>query len=93
MRPARALPYELHVNASIDGGNTLRIEFANRGNQGAHFHVYSTNRTDGPWRYTVGARRVLHADFDLTATNGVYAFSVTASMVRPLRSGRSAVAS
>ncbi|NHL67612.1 phospholipase C, phosphocholine-specific [Burkholderia ambifaria] len=76
VRPARALPYELHVNASIYGGNTLRIEFANRGNQGAHFQVYATNRTDGPWRYTVGARRVLHADFDLTETNGVYAFSV-----------------
>jgi phospholipase C len=76
VRPARALPYELHVNASIYGGNTLRIEFANRGNQGAHFQVYATNRTDGPWRYTVGGRRVLHADFDLTETNGVYAFSV-----------------
>ncbi|MCA8325814.1 phosphocholine-specific phospholipase C [Burkholderia cepacia] len=76
VRPARALPYELHVNASLDGGTRLRIEFANRGNQGAHFHVYATNRTDGPWRYTVGARRVLHADFDLTATNGAYTFSV-----------------
>ncbi|WP_423379956.1 phosphocholine-specific phospholipase C [Burkholderia sp. LMG 32019] len=76
VRPARALPYELHVNASIYGGTKLRIEFANRGNQGAHFHVYATNRTDGPWRYTVGARRVLHADFDLTATNGAYTFSV-----------------
>ncbi|AOR69497.1 phospholipase C, phosphocholine-specific [Burkholderia stabilis] len=76
VRPARALPYELHVNASVYGGTKLRIEFANRGNQGAHFHVYSTNRTDGPWRYTVGARRLLHADFDLTVTNGVYAFSV-----------------
>ena len=76
VRPARALPYELHVNASVYGGNTLRIEFANRGNQGAHFQVYAANRTDGPWRYTVGARRVLHADFDLTETNGAYAFSV-----------------
>ncbi|MBJ9751517.1 phosphocholine-specific phospholipase C [Burkholderia cepacia] len=76
VRPARALPYELHVNASLDGATRLRIEFANRGNQGAHFHVYATNRTDGPWRYTVGARRVLHADFDLTTTNGAYTFSV-----------------
>ncbi|VWD48634.1 phospholipase C [Burkholderia lata] len=76
VRPARALPYELHVNASVYGGTRLRIEFANRGNQGAHFHVYATNRTDGPWRYTVGARRVLHADFDLTVTNGAYTFAV-----------------
>ncbi|MEK7887992.1 phospholipase C, phosphocholine-specific [Burkholderia contaminans] len=76
VRPARALPYELHVNASVYGAAKLRIEFANRGNQGAHFHVYATNRTDGPWRYTVGARRVLHADFDLTVTNGAYTFAV-----------------
>ncbi|WP_071335193.1 phosphocholine-specific phospholipase C [Burkholderia contaminans] len=76
VRPARALPYELHVNASVYGVAKLRIEFANRGNQGAHFHVYATNRTDGPWRYTVGARRVLHADFDLTVTNGAYTFAV-----------------
>ncbi|MBU9549546.1 phosphocholine-specific phospholipase C [Burkholderia multivorans] len=76
VRPARALPYELHVNATLRGTHTLRIEFANRGDQGAHFYVYGTNRTDGPWRYTVGARRVLHAEFDLTVTNGAYAFSV-----------------
>ncbi|MBJ9943444.1 phospholipase C, phosphocholine-specific [Burkholderia multivorans] len=76
VRPARALPYELHVNATPRGAHTLRIEFANRGDQGAHFYVYGTNRTDGPWRYTVGARRVLHAEFDLTVTNGAYAFSV-----------------
>ncbi|KVD63626.1 phospholipase C, phosphocholine-specific [Burkholderia ubonensis] len=76
VRPARALPYELHVNARVDGANRLRIEFANRGEQGAHFNVYATNRGDGPWRYTVGAHRTLHADFDLSATNGAYAFSV-----------------
>ncbi|MBR8044450.1 MULTISPECIES: phosphocholine-specific phospholipase C [Burkholderia] len=76
VRPARALPYELHVNATLRGAHALRIEFANRGDQGAHFYVYGTNRTDGPWRYTVGARRVLHAEFDLTVTNGAYAFSV-----------------
>ncbi|KWB55198.1 phosphocholine-specific phospholipase C [Burkholderia ubonensis] len=76
VRPARALPYELHVNARVDGANLLRIEFANRGEQGAHFNVYATNRGDGPWRYTVGAHRTLHADFDLSAPHGAYAFSV-----------------
>ncbi|KVP88802.1 phospholipase C, phosphocholine-specific [Burkholderia ubonensis] len=76
VRPARALPYELHVNARVDGANRLRIEFANRGEQGAHFNVYATNRGDGPWRYTVGAHRTLHANFDLSATHGAYAFSV-----------------
>ncbi|KVN60237.1 phosphocholine-specific phospholipase C [Burkholderia stagnalis] len=76
VRPARALPYELHVNASVAGAATLRIEFANRGAQGAHFTVYAANRTDGPWRYTVGAHRTLHAEFDLATTHGAYAFSV-----------------
>lgn len=76
VRPARALPYELHVNASVAGAATLRIEFANRGDQGAHFTVYAANRTDGPWRYTVGAHRTLHAEFDLATTHGAYAYSV-----------------
>ncbi|MBN3820486.1 DUF756 domain-containing protein, partial [Paraburkholderia sp. Se-20369] len=76
VRPARALPYELHVNASMAGAATLRIEFANRGDQGAHFTVHAANRTDGPWRYTVGAHRTLHAEFDLATTHGAYAFSV-----------------
>ncbi|KWZ44384.1 phospholipase C, phosphocholine-specific [Burkholderia savannae] len=76
VRPARALPYELHVNASVQGGARLRIEFANRGEQGAHFYVYAANRSDGPWRYTVGAHGSLHDEFDLAATDGAYAFSV-----------------
>ncbi|WP_019256272.1 phospholipase domain-containing protein, partial [Burkholderia thailandensis] len=76
VRPARALPYELHVNATVHGGARLRIEFANRGEQGAHFYVYASNRSDGPWRYTVGAHRSLHDEFDLGATNGAYAFTV-----------------
>ncbi|KIX65441.1 phosphocholine-specific phospholipase C [Burkholderia pseudomallei] len=76
VRPARALPYELHVNAEVHGGARLRIEFANRGEQGAHFYVYASNRSDGPWRYTVGAHRSLHETFDLAATNGAYAFAV-----------------
>ncbi|CAJ2788270.1 phosphocholine-specific phospholipase C [Burkholderia pseudomallei] len=76
VRPARALPYELHVNAEVHGGARLRIEFANRDEQGAHFYVYASNRSDGPWRYTVGAHRSLHETFDLAATNGAYAFAV-----------------
>jgi phospholipase C len=75
VRPARALPYELHVNASVHGAS-LRIEFANRGDQGAHFYVYAANRSDGPWRYTVGAHRTLHDEFDLSVTNGTYSFTV-----------------
>jgi len=77
IRFARALPYELHVNGHADGKqNAFEISFGNTGDQGAHFYVYSTNRTDGPWRYTVEAGKSLSESFDLTSTNGVYAFQV-----------------
>ncbi|BAN25826.1 phosphocholine-specific phospholipase C [Caballeronia insecticola] len=76
-RFARALPYELHVNGNAkDKQNQFVIDFANTGRQGAHFYVYSGNRTDGPWRYTVEAEKSLRETFDLTNTNGVYAFTV-----------------
>jgi phospholipase C len=77
IRFARALPYELHVNGRVDAKqNSFVLEFGNTGDQGAHFYVYSTNRTDGPWRYTVEANRSLKETFDLTSTSGVYAFTV-----------------
>ncbi|POR54922.1 phospholipase C [Paraburkholderia eburnea] len=77
VRYARALPYELHVNAQVDSSKkTLSITFANKGRQGAHFYVYGTNRSDGPWRYTVEAGKSLDDTWDLSVTNGVYAFEV-----------------
>ncbi|WP_322092410.1 phosphocholine-specific phospholipase C [Paraburkholderia bannensis] len=77
VRYARALPYELHVNANVDPSKqTLSITFANKGRQGAHFYVYGTNRTDGPWRYTVEAGKSLDDTWDLSVTNGAYAFEV-----------------
>jgi phospholipase C len=76
-RFARALPYELHVNSHLDADRKqLVLQFANTGSQGAHFYVYSTNRTDGPWRYTVEAGKTLRETFDLTPTAGIYAFTV-----------------
>jgi phospholipase C len=77
IRFARALPYELHVNGSANASkNTFQITFANTGAQGAHFYVYASNRTDGPWRYTVEAGKSLSETFDLSSTNGVYSFEV-----------------
>jgi phospholipase C len=77
VRPARALPYELQVHGRVDtGANALNLIFENTGRQGAHFYVYGTNRTDGPWRYTVEAGKRLAASFDLAATGGAYAFEV-----------------
>lgn len=75
VRLARALPYELHVMSAV-ASDSLKLTFANTGAQGAHFYVYGTNRTDGPWRYTVEAGKSLEASFDLTPTAGVYAFEV-----------------
>jgi phospholipase C len=76
-RFARALPYELYVQSSVDGGNKqLTLHFANTGSQGAHFYVYSSNRTDGPWRYTVEAGKTLRDSFDINRTAGIYAFTV-----------------
>jgi phospholipase C len=77
VRRARALPYELHVNAYVDVDPAqLVVHFSNTGEQGAHFYVYSKNRTDGPWRYTVEARKSLREAFDLGVTGGVYAYTV-----------------
>ncbi|MEX3960821.1 phosphocholine-specific phospholipase C [Paraburkholderia sp. EG286B] len=101
VRYARALPYELHVNGKAEAqNNTLSITFANKGRQGAHFYVYGTNRSDGPWRYTVEAGKALDETWGLTVTNGVYAFEVhgpngflrrfagTAAQSGPGKSGR-----
>ena len=77
VRRARALPYELHVDTRVDAaGNRFVIDFANRGDAGAHFHVYSNNRVDGPWRYTVEAGKSLREAFGTATTNGVYTFTV-----------------
>jgi phospholipase C len=76
-RFARALPYELYVQSSLDAGNKqFTLHFANTGSQGAHFYVYSSNRTDGPWRYTVEAGKTLRDSFDINRTAGIYAFMV-----------------
>ena len=67
-----SLSFSLAPGAS--GESTLSI--GNTGDQGAHFYLYSTDRTDGPWRYTVEAGKSLNETFDLTVTNGVYTFEV-----------------
>ncbi|RKP46228.1 phosphocholine-specific phospholipase C [Pararobbsia silviterrae] len=76
IRPARPLPYELHANGQVEESQKFAIQLANTGEWGAHFYIYSTNRTDGPWSYTVGAGKKLKAEFDVSSTSGVYAFTV-----------------
>lgn len=54
-RPACALPYELAVHGRLAGGKQFELSFANSGQAGAAFIVYSSLRKDGPWYYTVEA--------------------------------------
>jgi phospholipase C len=72
LRPARALPYDLAADGELRDGR-LRIAFANNGTAGATFYVTSATHLDGPWTYTVGARRHLSADW---AVGGDYEFTV-----------------
>ena len=54
IRPARALPYELNVQASVDASsNTVTLTFDNTGRATAVFHVRSTNTADLARTYTV----------------------------------------
>ena len=53
-RPARPLPYELHVEGEASQG-VLRLVFRNTGKAGAVFQVRSGNGHSGPWTYTLGA--------------------------------------
>jgi phospholipase C len=55
-RPARALPYELHVDGEANTRlGTIQLRFRNAGQAGAVFHVRSGDGLTGPWTYTVGA--------------------------------------
>ncbi len=61
VRPARPVPYELHVVADVDGdSDVVKLGFANRGSAAAVLQVRSGDGQNGPWTYTVGARDHLH---------------------------------
>ena len=73
-RPARALPYELHVTGQLQAQG-YAVTFANSGTQGAHFWVYTGDPTAMPRRYTVEAGKQLTDTWALDA-NGNYLVSV-----------------
>jgi len=59
-RPACALPYELQVKGHVDvAAGKYWLDFINTGAAGAGFNVYSQNRSDGPWFYTVESGKQL----------------------------------
>ncbi|SCB39186.1 phosphocholine-specific phospholipase C [Rhizobium hainanense] len=67
-RPARALPYELHVTGRIQEQG-YALTFTNTGRQGAHFYVYTADATATPRRYTVEAGKQLSDTWELDATS------------------------
>jgi phospholipase C len=55
-RPARAVPYELHVHGEVGTGDAaFQLHLNNTGNAAAVFHVRSGDGQTGPWTYTIGA--------------------------------------
>ncbi|MGH9680189.1 MAG: phospholipase domain-containing protein, partial [Candidatus Acidiferrales bacterium] len=63
-RPARALPYELHVDGEAhDTLGTIKLRFRNTGSSAAVFQVRSGDGLTGPWTYTVGAGDETSDDF------------------------------
>jgi len=53
-RPARAVPYDLHVQGAVNlAGGSFGITFGSRGKT-AVYQVRSGNSEQGPWTYTVG---------------------------------------
>ncbi len=73
-RPACALPYELHANGRVDiAAGKYWLDFINSGRAGAGFNVYSANRSDGPWFYTVESGKRLSDYWSAVAvTSGKY---------------------
>jgi phospholipase C len=55
-RPARALPYELHVEGEVSvGQGGVELTFQNKGKMGAAFQVRFGDGSTAPRTYTVGA--------------------------------------
>ncbi|HEY9459563.1 MAG TPA: alkaline phosphatase family protein, partial [Paralcaligenes sp.] len=76
IRPARPLPYDLHVRDSLDLRNKrLRLRFDNRGSQGVHFWAYADDTRYAPRHYTVEAQKSLSDDFP-TTPSGNYAWTI-----------------
>lgn len=79
-RPARAVPYELHIRESINLSNgTVEIHFGNSGKTAAVFQVRAGNGKNGPWTYTVGPNDEVSDSWAFTASGqSAYDLSVYA---------------
>jgi phospholipase C len=75
-RPARALPYELHVDGEVDASQgTIQLRFRNSGDAGAVFQMRFGDAQIGPRTYTVG---VGHETSDTFGGGGVTAYDISA---------------
>jgi phospholipase C len=69
IRPARALPYELNVQASVNTSDgTVVLSFYNTGGAAAVYQVRSGNPTDLVRQYTVEPGRSLSDTWNVTST-------------------------
>ncbi|TDR42603.1 phospholipase C [Tahibacter aquaticus] len=77
-RPARALPYELNVNGRVEASSgRYWLDFYNDGAAGAGFNVYSYNRSDGPWYYSLEGGTTLSDYWSAQAvSSGIYDLEV-----------------
>jgi len=74
IRPARSLPYELDVHASVNASNsTVGLKFFNTGHKTGVFHVRSGNATDPVRYYTVEPGKTLTGTWNVSST---YSLSV-----------------
>lgn len=72
IRPARALPYELHVASQVVSESHIGLNFDNTGDAAAVFHVYDRlNLSAIPRRYTVEPGKQL-ADIWSASATGAY---------------------
>ena len=73
-RPSRALPYVLHVTATVRPQSAeIELGFANAGTAGAVFHVYDRKHLDRvPRRFTVEPGKRLSEVWQLAADAGDY---------------------
>jgi phospholipase C len=76
IRPARAVPYELHAHGHLDSDETFQIDFNNTGKSTAVYHVRSGNTHNGPWTYTVQPGAEISDTWNLAAAQSAYDLSV-----------------
>ena len=69
LRPARALPYELHVHASVNASNsTVQLTFLNTGKATAVFQVRSASAADAVRNYTVEPGKTLDGTWSVLSS-------------------------